>query len=52
MQLKETLAILCDDENLKSRDYLWQHLRDTNKLFTHIHYETIPDTGLIIEDET
>jgi NADH-quinone oxidoreductase subunit G len=52
MQLKETLAILCDDENLKSRDYLWQHLRDSNKLFSHIHYETIPDEGQIIEDQT
>ena len=51
LHLKESLSILCDDEKIKERHYLWQHLRDSNSHFQSIHYEKIPDTGILLEDK-
>ena len=52
LAFKESLSILCDDQKMNSRDFLWQYLRDNYRSFSAIHYETIPLEGLIIEERS
>lgn len=47
--LKETLSLLCDNNDLKSHDFLWQYLRNKNSTFRSIHYKDIPNEGITIK---
>jgi len=50
LAFKESLSILCDNEDLKDRNFIWQYLSDHHKSFQSIHHENIPLDGMIIED--